>query len=163
MDFTKIEEVFDVAEKISNTDIQSYKDGVLQEVINKPDEELEVEELTAKHMFESFQQAHGVFKSSLELSTKVLNKLHENLLLYEEEISPEMIAAFASLQKNMMESVKVITASYKQMSETKVNLEGKNKSSTGTTGTTHIENANIVVGSTTRELLSSLKQNSTRA
>lgn len=153
--FDRIEELFDVAEKISNTDIEEYKDTIIQNIEEKPTSKLSEDEEVVKTMFEAFKETHEYFKHSLEVSKKVLAKIHDNMMVYDEELTPEMITAFASLQKNINDSLKIISQSFKYLSEAKNNLEKKNTDNNDKKSPTmNIDNANIVVaGSSTREAL----------
>ena len=149
--FSQIEEVFNIAEKISQSDIQEYKDARLEAIALKDEETLSPEEFNAKSMYEAFKETHQVFKESLKLSKQMLSKIHENLMVFDEELSPEMVAAYASLQKNITDSLKTISQSYKLLTEAKSNLEPKVPKQ----GNTNIENANIIMthGVNTHKLL----------
>jgi len=153
--FSEIESLFDVADKISKTDIKEYKDKRLEELENKPNIELTEAEFTAKSMYEAFKETHSVFRESLNLSKSMLNKIHENLMVYDEELSPDMVAAYASLQKNITDSLKTISQSYKLLSEAKINLEPKKEDKSGIM---NIENANVLVGTSTKDLIERFKE-----
>lgn len=154
--FSEIENLFDVADRISKTDIQEYKDKRLEEIENKPDLELTQAEFNAKGMYEAFKETHAVFRDSLALSKSMLNKIHENLMVFDEELDAEMIAAYATLQKNITDSLKTISQSYKLLSEAKNNLEDKKERTEQSA--VHIENANVVVGTNTRDLIERFSQ-----
>lgn len=150
-DFSKIEDLFEVADKISNTDITEYKDSIIESLEHKAITELSTEEVAVKVMFDSFQETHEYFRHSLQVSKQVLAKIHENLMLYDEEMNPEMVMAFAALQKNINDSIKTISQSFKYLSEAKNNLKGKVEDFKSPS--VKIENANIVIGASTRDAL----------
>jgi hypothetical protein len=155
--FSQIEEVFNIADKISKSDIQEYKDKRLEEIELKEVYELTPAEFNAKNMYEAFKETHQVFRESLKLSKQMLSKIHENLMVFDEELSPEMVAAYASLQKNITDSLKTISQSFKLLTEAKANLEPKPTKEDS--GTTNIENANIIMthGVNTHKLIEQFK------
>jgi len=155
--FSQIEEVFNIADRISKSDIQEYKDKRLEEIELKDEYDLTPEEFNAKNMYEAFKETHQVFRDSLKLSKQMLSKIHENLMVFDEELSPDMVAAYASLQKNITDSLKTISQSFKLLTEAKANLEPKPTKEAG--GTTNIENANIIMthGVNTHKLLEKFK------
>ncbi len=157
--FEEIENLFNVAEKISKTDIEKYKDKRLEELQSKELVDISTKEFDALSMYEAFKETHSVFRESLKLSKDMLNKIHENLMVFDEDLNPEMIAAYASLQKNITDSLKTISQSYKLLSEAKKNLEDPNDKKQK--GSMKIENANIVmpvIGSNTKDLLKKFEE-----
>jgi len=156
--FTEIEELFDVAEKKSQKNIQEYKDKKLEKLQKKERRELTATEFNVVSMYESFEQVLEIFKDSLDMSKNLQKKIYEDMMVFEEEINPEMIDSFSTLQKNVTDSLKTVTNSFKLLTEAKKNLEKEEPK--GPSGTMNIENAQIVmplVGVNTRELLEKFK------
>jgi len=155
MEFKEIEKLFDVAEKISSTDIETYKDKKLGTIIEKSEEtpsELTDDEVAVLNMYNAFNETHQVFRESLELSKHMLKKIHENLMLFDEDLNPEMITAYATLQKNITDSIKTISGAYKLLSEAKKNLSSPVKN-TDKVQKQEINIKQVNVGKTTKDLL----------
>lgn len=156
MEFDEIEKLFDVADKISSTDIETYKDTKLKSAIKKMEDnpgKLSNNEMNAINMYNAFNDTHQIFKTSLNLSKDMLNKIHENLMVFDEDLNPEMITAYASLQKNITDSIKTIASAFKLLSEAKKNLETKPEKKIETQ---EINIKNVNLGKTTKELLEQL-------